>query len=147
MYRRNKNKLKNYETYLSNIPDHYNMDVFDEISIYEMKFKIMYATNNVVSHHQTIKIDLSKLPCCFHYRMNTLEVLKHTDNKFYTEQLIQIFLIYQSSKQYNEPKILNYILNHTKYIIENHRKEIQYLKDFIKLEGCKEFWDKQLALL
>lgn len=143
----NKNKLKNYETYLSNIPDHYNMDVFDEISIYEMKFKIMYATNNVVSHHQTIKIDLSKLPCCFHYRMNTLEVLKHTDNEFYTEQLIQIFLIYQSSKQYNEPKILNYISNHTKYIIENHRKEIQYLKDFIKLEGCKEFWNKQLALL
>ena len=119
---------------------------FDEISILEMNFNIMYATNNSISHFENIKIDLAKFPCCFHYRISMLKILKHTDFRFYNELLIQIFLIYQSSKEYNEPKILNYILAHTKYIIENYRKEIQHLKDFIKLEGCKEFWDKQLGL-
>ena len=72
--------------------------------------------------------------------------IKYDGDLLYNELLIQIFLIYQSSKEYNEPKILNYILAHTKYIIENYGKEIQHLKDFIKLEGCKEFWDKQLGL-
>ena len=145
----NKHKLKNYETYLSNIPNNYynyKTMCFDEISILEMNFNIMYATNNIISHFENIKIDLAKFPCCFHYRISMLKMLKYTDFKFYNELLIQIFLIYQSSKEYNEPKILNYILTCTKYIIENYGKEIQYLKDFIKLEQCKQFWDKQLGL-
>ncbi len=143
----NKNKLKNYETYLSNIPNnYYNCEsyVFDEISILEMNFKIMYATNNIIRDFENIKIDLAKLPCCFHYRMSMLKHLERVDFGFYNELLIQIFLIYQSSKQYNEPKILNYILTCTKYVIENYRKQIQYLKDFIKLEECKQFWGELL---
>lgn len=143
----NRNKLKNYETYLSNIPNNYynyNSYVFDEISILEMNFKIMYATNNIISHFENIKIDLATLPCCFHYRISMLKILEEIS--FYDELLIQIFLIYQASKQYNEPKILNFILTCTKYVVEKYRKQIQHIKDSIKLEHCKQFWDEQLGL-